>query len=301
LTRQTAGPEKPKEPRPKPSEKFIKSCFVPTTDSFYRLQDGFAEDGWVLNQAQDLAVKMTLNQMGWKNQLAIDQKLESSPAETATDDEYKATLFKWSAWLEWWLSERRWSKIKHRLTAVLANCLTDEQVIVLVELAWTKLPKSYYDIFAEAARKRLTQIATKEKQEYVPTATPEVFEPQAPEASDELMDQEGEEEAPPAPTIPTTSTVSSPVDQAVLDYAVRALGKSSDFKKLMQFWQESEPRIKNHPLMLQACQDWVSVMLRDAQYQAQVDGVLETIPAAWNVSPEMMTAWKDRYSQLAPF
>jgi len=181
LQKQNVGPEKPKEPRPKPSEKFIKSCFIPTTDSFFRMQDGFAEDGWVLNQAQDLAVKLTLNQMGWKNQLAVDQKLESGPAFMATDDEYKATLFKWSTWLEWWLSERRWSKVKDRLNAILANCLTDEQVIVLVELAWTKLPKSYYDIFTEAARKRLAEIKTKAPApDYVPTATPDVYEPEDP-------------------------------------------------------------------------------------------------------------------------
>jgi hypothetical protein len=292
------APEKPKLPRPKPSEKFIQSCFEPQTNQFFRMQDGFAEDGWILKQAHEAALEATKHVLGWENQRGIHNNPDTI-AKLATEEDFKNSFEKWTAWFEWKFSHARWAKCSARLENLLANCLTEEQIIALVEMAWAKLPLTYHEEIRELARIRREKVLAlngkPDPENHAPTATPEIYLP-------ELDAPDGPGEAAPAPPSKAPATDPDPAqDPAVVSYTVNAIGKMKDFKGLVAFWDSTLPAIQRTEAVKAAMIFWVSDFFMRAKYQADVDGQAAKIEALGLMTPDLKKLLEDRYAQLATF
>lgn len=166
----------PKTPRPKPSEKFIAHAFIPGTDQFWQMKNGFEEDHVVLGMAFKAGVDAALNRTGWKNQAEIANG--GALPQMVADEELKESVDKWVRWFEWYISERRWTKNRLRLGNLLLNCKNEDQVTAIVNMGWGQLPGTHFDIMREDAVKRLQDIrAQKIEVEDAPNATPDIFEP----------------------------------------------------------------------------------------------------------------------------
>lgn len=279
--------------RPKPNEKFIGQCFIPGTDSFFRMQDGFAEDGYVMTQAHELAMKMTKVRLGWSNQVELNSEREQNlPPLLAGDEDYINEFLKWSSWFEWYLSEKRWTKFRARLSGLLKNCLNEENVISLMEMAWAKLPKSHFNLIREEARLRLTEFnGEPQPLTVLPTATPEAIEPQI-EATEKPFE-------PPSPEPPNTPPA-PPVDAALLDFTVKGLQKIGDFPKMLAFWGSTNQDLRLNEKVIEAFRLQIIDLFMRAQYQASVDGILEKVPAGI-LRAQDLEIINNRYEQLAKF
>ena len=302
-------------PRPKPSEAFIKLCFEGGTDQFFRMQDGFAEDGWILKQAHDHALQMSIQILAWKNRMQMDvAEAQQGTFAPLVDQKYKEEILKWTRWFEWFYSEERWNKTRARMEALLKNCYHKDQVIALVELAWTKLPATHYDLIRDKARERLEGVekdgrlkAPTDPEAYVPTATPEYLEPQlegmpaAPPHQEPLIPAAqspavaGEYLAPPGPAAPPPE-----VDPKEVEYTLKAMGRYTAFDKVLKFWNETKPQLQAVEEVRQGLRLWVADFFMKHQYQAEVDGIREKLPPVI-LTPDLAKTLHARYAEMVPF
>lgn len=294
-------PADPKKPRPKPNEKFIATCFESGTNQFFRMQDGFTEDGWILNQAHDHAKDMVLNQLGWKNHINVQSTEEGKDLSkcVVSDDTYKAELAKWADYFEWYYSQKRWAKTVNRLKSILANLKTMEQVIALVEMAWAKLPLSFYEQVTEEARVRIDHLEDAPPPgNHVPTATPEVPEPGLKPFTEEELGEEEETGLPPEAFLPLATPV-APDEQEIV-FTVRGINNLTDYEKLLDFWNTTKPALQAVESVRQAMRLWIADYFMRSKYQNNVDGMLDKFPKGL-ITAELKKTLDDRYSKLATF
>lgn len=293
-------PADPPKPRPKPNEKFISYCFTPQTDAFYRMMEGFSEDNFVLGQANKMALEAAKFEIGWGNHARVMENVEAEALEgfNCTEGQFQERFKRWSSWFEWYLSERRWGKARDRFNNILENCLTKEQVISCVEMAWAKLPKTHYDLVREKARNRIAEIDAKKPPEpdaYEPTATPEVFEP---------ADEFAEKENPPAAEVPAgapaAEQVRPAVDQATVDFTVASMRKIKLGTTLWKYWEGCSEALKAHPdvrkeMALAICDVWDQL-----KYRQDADEMRPNIPAGI-LTPEQVAWMAEHYTKLEDF
>lgn len=292
----------PPKPRPKPSESFMNLCFEPQTEKFWLMQEGFTEDGFVQTAAHQHAMSMTLNRMGWANQkgLAITADMDAGAREFSPicDEKYKAEFMKWADWFEWYISTKRWAKIRERFYCLLKNCLTREQVLSLVDRAWAKLPKSQYNLVAEQVRIRLEEILANTPMKNLPTATPEIFEPKL-EAAEEAAALKEMAEAE-AATTETEEPQLKLLDPKIVDWTVAAYGKTMTMKALLDFWISSTPELQANERVRAAFRLAIMDQYMRSNYQSDVDEFRKGIPS-YILTPEFAAQLDARYEQMEKF
>lgn len=292
-------PADPKKPRPKPNEKFIASCFESGTNQFFRMQDGFTEDGWILNQTHDHAVQMAMTRSGWLNR-KMEGEAPEGTVPLLTDQDYKDAIIKWADWFEFIYSQKRWKKTVNRLKSILANLLTTEQVIALVEMAWAKLPLSYYEEVREAARLRIDHLGDPPPAgNHVPTATPEIYEPEGREyfTEEELSTEEPGE---PGAGEPPVLVAQGAPDKNEIEWAINGINKYTDIDKLVAFWGNTKPSLQAVEEIRQAMRLWIANLFMSAKYQANVDGIREKFPKEL-MNAELEKTLHARYAEMLSF
>lgn len=294
------------KPRPKPNEKFIASCFEPSTNQFFRMQDGFTEDGWVLNQAQELARSMVILLEGQGFTSRSNEVDFGRAVEKSSEDHLKKQFSKWVNYFEVAVSEKRWAKIRNRIYCLIQNCLIKDQVVACVEMAWAKLPPSYYEQVREKARLRLEGVTVEGVLKVLDpngqplTATPEIYDPKFEDFVDEEDIRQSLEpkEEPSQPEEPAPVPAGPPPEE--IDWCLKAFDKYTDFKKLLAFWNDTKPALQAVEEVRQGFRLWVANKFMASKYQQDVDGIREIFPPGL-MTKELETTLHARYAELASF
>lgn len=290
------------KPKPKPGEKFIERCFTPSTNEFFRMQDGFAQDGYIATQSGYLAMEATRNFIGWRNQRDSENCERAGTEFTpAGDAEFKIEFERWVEYFDCQISHRQWSKNRDRMYSILLNCTTVEQITSCVEMAWAKLPKSYYDMVRTKARERLAEIDLAQKSEQPlalssSTATPEVCqitEEPEPEIEEQIAEPIVEPVPPPPPPPPV-------IEPQIIRFAYDAIINAKNLKIVVDVWNTTRPELQALEEIKKAMWLWIDARFTEAQYQTDVDEIGKQFPMDI-LSEEQRTKLDARYAKLITF
>lgn len=290
--------EDPKKPRPKPSEAFMDWCFVPKTEKHWALLEGFTQDGYIISQANTLALELTTHQLGWWNQ--ADSLNAPAPQDflPKDDETYKAQFAKWFKFFERHISEVQWDKVKKRLCALLANCTKEEHVICVVERAWTKLPRRHYESFREKARIRLQEIKEgKLLPPDAPTSTPDLDPEDPPQGhGDAFEEPEGAALAEAAAEKPSEFKA----DPKIVAYTVELVSKATLPQKLWDLWNTTGEGYRQNPEIRTAFIHKAGSIFSFMEYQQDAVAFLKGIPAGLFTAQEIANM-EAKASQLPDF
>ncbi len=268
-------------------------------EGFFRELDKAQSDPWwVMKTQMGYDGADATNVLDFAKHLTV---MECAGMEGSTDElraKAESVLDYWCRSLRTRLLTMKYANIRDRLSHYLNLCTTVKDLDKILYKSWVELPMGDFDALRSEAVDRMKVIQGETEAGVFKGKIKVSLQPEIPEMLRPILTEEEEPQAAAAPATPGPSTPA--VEQAVVDFTRKAIMKCPDFNKLLELWATSSPGLQKHPAIIMACADWVSCSLRDAQYQQQMDGVLERVPKGW-YTPELMIAWQDRYSNLAPF
>jgi len=164
------------------AKKFLDEAALPQSDAWWRLKDQLHLEGAIANSITDLALRAASLEVSKTEYKGYGFFLEMR-------QDLKEGVEYWTRWLDSYIGEFKFAKLRERYTQLLSVAVSGDHVTMIMNRAWTDLPKSHYDALRVYAVDRTKSLKAGTVQSGG-TVQPEVPEPPADAALAETNNQE---------------------------------------------------------------------------------------------------------------